>query len=166
MKNIKIIISKEALFDDIRSIAYTEGEIILSETGVERRELQDIVEDGNRGRVLRLLNMAYSECLEVLYPYTKKAVENDCSANSNIDDNIEEYVYSLSFDDDFSDTTHDILTRYIHEYMLGRALSEMISIVNPKQAAKWQEKCKETITNIKSRLNNRTRIVRRTPHPF
>lgn len=166
MKHISIIINRQALFDDISSLAYSEGEIIHTDSGDERRELQDIVEDGNVGRVLRLLNLAYSECLEALYPYCKTEVADDSKISSDIDDNVVGYLFNLSVPNDFSSTTHTIITRYIHECMVARVLFELISIVNPQSAAKWQMKYIESLKEVKSRLNNRTKIVRRKAHPF
>lgn len=62
---------KELLYD-IGNMAWVEGHILESENLELRHTVQDIVQDGNRDRVARILDKAHCIVTEALYPYTSR----------------------------------------------------------------------------------------------
>ena len=153
------------LLDDIRQYAYVEADIMDADDEHSRHQVFDIAEDGNIDRVTRVLNLAYSECVEALYPYSKTAVESTEERNDVLVQKLE-YVIQLLLPETFSKTTVNILTEYIHEYMICRVLSDWFSITKPDSKKNWEEKAEKAISKMRSAIQFRTKRVRRTLSPF
>ena len=57
--------------------SFVEGDIMQAEDEHARHQVFDIGQDGNVDRVTRILNLVHSECVEMLFPYTKEAVREE-----------------------------------------------------------------------------------------
>ena len=150
------------LMYDIKNYAYIEGNIMPDD---ERKyQVRDIDEDGNKHRVTRVLNLAYAECVEMLYPYTKTNI------NSAEKDNFLElpdiFRIEMIANCGFSQTTINILSLLIHEYMVNRVIADWLSINKPESQANWEFKLEETRYKIKSTISNRRGPVKRRLQPF
>ena len=159
-----LLFKREQLIYDIRNLAYVEGDIMPEDQQHERHTVQDIGEAGNIDRVTRVLNLAHSECVEWLYPFTKRRINNDC-----LDDRLrEKKVYSIymTVPKDFSQTTLNAIEELVHEYLVCSALADWLSIANPKKAAVWKEKMEDLKTSIKNKPRLRRGRLRLRKHPF
>ena len=159
-----LLFKREQLIYDIRNLAYVEGDIMPEDQQHERHTVQDIGEAGNIDRVTRVLNLAHSECVEWLYPFTKRRINNDC-----LDDRLrEKKVYSIymTVPKDFSQTTLNAIEELVHEYLVCSALADWLSIANPKKAAVWKEKMEDLKTSIKNKPRLRRGRLRIGKHPF
>ena len=159
-----LLFKREQLIYDIRNLAYVEGDIMPEDQQHERHTVQDIGEAGNIDRVTRVLNLAHSECVEWLYPFTKRRINNDC-----LDDRLrEKKVYSIymTVPKDFSQTTLNAIEELVHEYLVCSALADWLSIANPKKAAVWKEKMEDLKTSIKNKPRLRRGRLRISKHPF
>lgn len=152
------------LFYDIENYSFVEGDIMPVEDEHSRHQVLDIGQAGNEDRVTRMLNLAHSECIEMLYPYTKKEVTSE-----NLDDIMaapEEYVIHMSVPQSLSDTTFVLLTNLIHEYLVCRVLEDWMSITKPDSQANWRDKLESIKTKIQTSLVSRNGILRRKQSPF
>lgn len=150
------------LMYDIKNYAYIEGNIMPDD---ERKyQVRDIAEDGNKDRVTRVLNLAYAECVEMLYPYTKTNI------NSAEKDNILElpdiFKIDMIANSGFSQTTINMLSILIHEYMVNRVVADWLSINKPESQANWEFKLEETRYKIKSTIAHRQGMIKRRLQPF
>ena len=164
-KPVDLIFHVSELLYDIKNVAYVEGDIMVTDDDHQRHQVQDIGEDGNIDRVKRMLDLAYAECLEICYPYSKVDVCNYTQACDALQDR-DEYVMHLNVPSDFSQTTINLLVQGIHDYMVSRVLYDWMRITNANAAAHWKEQMELQNGSIQGTLNARTRRVRRTLNPF
>ena len=130
-----------------------------------KHQVFDIAQDGNVDRVTRMLNLAYSECVEMMYPYTKEPCNSEEEQNNELVEK-EEYVIRLLVSDDFSKSTVTLIANLVHEYMICRVLEDWMSITNPSSQSNWGAKLDNIQEQIRGHLNARCGRVRRTQTPF
>ncbi len=162
---VTLLFRRDALLYDISNYAYVEGDIMPIDSENARHQVIDIAEDGNIDRVTRVLNQSHAECVEFMYPYTK-----GLCCYGDFQDNIlyapSEYIIEMFVHRDFSETTINLLSKLIHEYMVCRALGDWLSITNPPAYEKWKNKADGIKNEIRIRLNARCGRMRRTQTPF
>ena len=164
-KIVSLKFSRDALLYDIKNYAFVEGDIMLAEEEHAKHQVFDIAEDGNIDRVTRVLDLAHSECVEFMYPYTKIECEDEelrCNELSETGT----YFIELLVPDDFSQSTVNFISKYVHEYMVSRVLSDWFSITKPSSKNNWEEKMNQAQEKIQVQLNARCKRVRRTQTPF
>lgn len=150
------------LMYDIKNYAYIEGNIMPDD---ERKyQVRDIDEDSNKYRVIRVLNLAYAECVEMLYPYTKTDI--NFAEKDNFLELPDVFRIEMIANCGFSQTTINILSLLIHEYMVNRVIADWLSINKPESQSNWEVKLEETRYKIKSTISNRRGPVKRRLQPF
>lgn len=167
-KRATLKLSREELLHDIANMAYVEGDLIDSGNEHAAHQVRDICEDGNRERVLRVVDMAVAKCRERLYPYTREDAQ-DGTELDNAPDEKEEYVISMLLPEDFSKTTLDYLNKLLHEYITCTALADWMGIANIENkasAAVWAAKSEEAQEQVMKIINLRRGRVRRTVSPI
>ena len=65
-KEAVLTFSREQLIYDIGNYAYVQAELMERDEGLRRKFVGDIVQTSNVDRVTRVLDMAYTECVEML----------------------------------------------------------------------------------------------------
>lgn len=155
---------RDQLLYDIRNYAYIEGHVMQTDNVHQQHMVQDVGEEGNVDRETRILDLAVSQCKEMLYPYTK----NSISRHALHDDLKEQDAYGivLSLPSDFSQTTVNLLERLIHEYIVDYAVADWMSITNPQKAETWSVKAADMEERIRTALVSRTGRIRRKPSVF
>lgn len=170
MRSVVIRLQKSALIYDIDNCSYVEGDIMEPSNENAKVQTFDIAQKGNIDRVTRMLNLAYSECVEMLYPYAKETIKGGgypiIASPLGISCPPEEYYINLSLPKNFSATTIKLLTNLIHEYLVCRVLSDWMSIVNPGSKANWEDKANKIKAKISASLVSRTGALRRKSNPF
>lgn len=164
-KRIELVFRRDALLYDIENYAFVEGDVMSVQTEHERHQVIDIGQDGNVDRVTRILDLAHAECVEFLYPYTKIPCDKLEQRYNTFTETPEYYILML-VPFDFSQSTVDLLSRLIHEYMVCRVLADWFSITNPSSKANWEEKIMYLKEQIQSRMHARCGRIRRTQTPF
>lgn len=161
---------RSELLYDVANYCYMEADVMDTEryNGHVQHHVSDITNEGNVDRVTRTLMLAFSGCVELLYPYTREPV----SASQEkivLDDTLkEDTVYKLKLDvpDDFSRTSAEYLVNLIHEYLVCTVIADYFLIVYPEMAAKYRQKADCMESGIREAKARRTRRVRRTMSPF
>ena len=164
-KTVTLTFKREEILYDCKNYAYVEGDTMKTQDEHDRHQVMDICEDGNIDRVTRVLDLAFADCVELCYPYSKVEVE-DVTA---LDDTLQErdaLVLSMLVPDDFSQTTVELLRRLIHELLVYKVMADWTSHTKPESEAKWANKAEEVEDKINSSLNYRVGRVRRTLAPF
>lgn len=155
---------REQLLYDVANLGYVEGDVMTEDAPHPRHQTQDIIQEGSVDRVTRVLDLAHADCVEALYNYTKRDVEE-----SDMDDTLsepEEYVIRLFLPKDFSQTTLNLIAKSVHEYLVACVMADWLSITNPPASAKWTERSKLLLDAIKNKMNHRNSITRRRMSPF
>lgn len=130
-----------------------------------RHPVIDVGQDGNIDRVRRMIDLAFAEVEDALFPYTKKQVETDFSLNDNLIEK-EEYRLDLSVPKEFSATTIKYLEHLIHEYIVSFVLSDWLAMTFPAARDKWELRKLEMLTTIRENLGGRMKKRRRRPSVF
>lgn len=164
-RTVFVGLRRDELLYDIRNVAWVEGDVLPTQDEHQRHQVQDIGEDGNVDRVTRTLDLAYSECVEMLFPYTKRPIEGEVGVDNSLDAR-EIYLIELSLPASYSVTTVTLVRKLCHEYMVARVLADWLGITNPQAAAKWAAKAEATEKEIDKVKNLRTKAFTRKTHPW
>lgn len=165
---VTIDLKRDELLYDIKNMAYTEGETLKNMGDEIKSRVQDICEEGNIDRVNRMLEMAHAECVELLYSYTKDAIEpitwqNDepkCAC-------CKVYSIEMRMPVAMSQTTVTLLRNCVHDYMVDYVLADWLGANHlDKNAAFWTARCEDMKEKISEAVNFRVVPVRRTQRPF
>ena len=165
-KPVTLTFKRSELLYDAANYSFVEGDIMKADDDHARHQVFDITEKGNIDRVTRVLNLAHTECVEMLFPYTKEEIADGQEALNNEMTAPEEYLIVLNLPAGFSFTTVRLLQNLIHEYLVCRVLADWMSITNPSSEDNWERKFNDLKTKIKTSLVSRTGKVRRKLTPF
>lgn len=164
-KHVTLRFGREELLYDIRNYCYVEGDIMERQDEHAKHQVFDVGEKGNIDRVTRVLDLAFSQCVDLCYPYTKKEVRA-CSGRDDELEETDEYVMTMRVPDGFSETTVTYMEKLIHELMVYKVMVDWMSITKPESKPAWQEKLDNTENEIRSVLNMRIKRTRRPMTPF
>lgn len=164
-KVVTLLFKREELLYDCKNGAFIEGDVMEVNTEHDRHQVFDICEDGNVDRVTRVLDLAFAQCVELCYPYSKVPVANETILDDTLEYR-EVYEMKLLVPTDFSYTTVELLRRLIHELLVYKVMADWMSLTKPSSKSNWQEKIENTEQEITSMLNARIGRVRRTLTPF
>lgn len=156
---------RSELLMDIKQAAFVEADIMKEGEGHAQHQTFDICEDGNIDRVTRVLSLAFSECVELLYPFTKDPVDVEEVRDDQLVED-QRYILTMHVPETFSKTTVDLLEKYIHEFLICRVLADWFSITKPEAAANWKKKAAEVEESIHDAKSIRTYRIRRKCSPF
>lgn len=165
-KAVTLVFKRKELLYDAENYSFVEADIVKAEDKHTRHQIFDIGQDGNVDRVTRVLNLAYSECMEMLYPYTKEEIPNEQEVLDDVLIAPEEYTMTLTLPIGFSLSTVKLLKHLIHEYMVCKVLADWMSITNPGSQISWENKVQNARIKIQTSLVSRTGKVRRKLKPF
>lgn len=167
-KKKKAILSfkRSELLYDIQNYAFVEGDITPTDNIHVQHQIFDIGEEGNIDRVTRILNLAYSECVEMLYPYSQKIIPDTQEPLNDILTEPEVYNITLVLPEEFSQTTLDILRHLIHEYLISKVLADWMGIINNNNRSYWEYKINELRLKIQSSVVARRGKITRKLQPF
>lgn len=166
MKSVTLTFKRPELLYDVENYSFVEGDIMRADDAHARHQVFDIGQDGNVDRVTRVLNLAHSECVEMLFPYTKEVVPDEQEALDNKLEEPKDYNIVLNLPEDFSLSTVNLLKNLIHEYLVCKVLADWMSITNPASQANWEGKIEEQKGKIRTSLMSRMGKVRRKLKPF
>ncbi len=156
---------REELLYDIRNYCFIEGDTMERDDEHAKHQVFDVGEKGNVDRVTRVLDLAFAQCVELCYPYSKKELKERSSRDDELEEE-EEYILRLRLPDGFSDTTVTLLEKLIHELLVYKVVKDWMSLTKPESKKAWEERIQEAEQEILSMLNARIGRVRRTQTPF
>lgn len=166
MRKVTLEFYREELEKDIAQIGYVNGDVTEAGAVHSKHQIQDIVEDGNRERVIRMLGLAHGEVLEMLYSATNSPVD-DGTTDDNVYEEPEKYVVNMTVPETFSLTTVKYLREAIHEYMICRALEDWMGIArDPGQVEIWAARRDQAQKNIMKAMAKRGGRLRLRLTPF
>ena len=165
-KSVTLTFKRPELLYDVENYSFVEGDIMETENEHAQHQVFDIGQSGNVDRVTRVLNLAHSECAEMLYPYSKEKLPDEHKEFNDILAAPETYDIVLSLPEDFSISTVRLLEHLIHEYLVYRVLADWMSITNPRSQSNWENKIESLKQKIQISLVSRIGKVRRKLKPF
>ena len=157
---------RSQLLYDIANCCYIEGDLLGREEFERARMIQDVAQAGNVDRVTRIIDLSVSQCVERMYPFTRRELMRDRSMRDDVLENEQEYWIGLRVPEDFSETTLDYLEKLIHEFIVCRAMEEWMSITNTGKREIWGEKARNMEAELLGSLKRRRGRVRRPCNPF
>lgn len=167
-KSVVLAFLREELLYDIAEYGFVEGDVMPVKDEHERHQVIDIAEDGNVNLVTRILNLAHSEVVELLYPYTKEEIE-DGERLDDVLEEPEEYQIEMAVPETVSRKSLLHLRNLIHEYMVSRVLHEWMgrtNSINPHSKLSWEERVEAIREKIRRTLKWRLKPIRLSMHPF
>ncbi len=168
IRTVSLVFKREQLLYDIGNYAFVEGDVMPAKEEHERHQVMDVTQEGNIDLATRILNLAHSEVVETLYPYTKEPVVDE----EVFDDELvepEKYVIDMNVPQTYSRTSVKYLRWLIHEYLVYRVLYEwmcLTNLANPLSKKNWEEKIVDIKTKMKSAIRWRGKPLRISQHPF
>lgn len=130
-----------------------------------RAPVIDVGQDGNIDRVRRVLDLAFAEVVEALFPYTSLDVIEGEHLNDDLIER-EGYDIELRVPLGFSRTTLSLLENLIHEYAVCCVLSDWLSMTNIAAHEKWELRKQSVLLSIRDNLGGRVGKRRRKPSVF
>lgn len=167
-RTVSLVFKRGQLLYDIGNYAFVEGDIMPTKDDHERHQVMDVTQEGNIDLVTRILNLAHSEVVETLYPYTKEPVVDEEVFNDELEE-LEEYVIDMTVPQTYSRTSVKFLCGLIHDYLVCRVLYEWMchtNLANPLSKKNWEEKIESIKTKMKSAIRWRSKPLRIRQHPF
>lgn len=164
-KSATITLLRSELLYDIGNSAYVTGELVGEENEHAHHLVTDVTQDGNIDRVTRMLDLAFADLEEKLYPYTKGDVEDGAEADDKMGET-EKYVLSLSLPETFSATTLRLVAKLAHEFLVCRVLNDWLGVTSPENAAVWAERSESVGERLRAALTSRSKAFRRKMKPF
>ena len=163
---VTLVFDRAELVYDAENYSFVEGDIMKTDDEHVRHQVFDIGQSGNIDRVTRVLNLAHTECVEMLFPYTKQELPDEAVALDNELAAPEAYGIEMRLPIGFSMTTVQLLKNLIHEYMVCRVVADWMSITNPSSRANWEEKFMTMKKKIQTCVMSRNGKVKRKLKPF
>lgn len=164
-KEATLCFEREALLYDIKNYCFIEGDTMERKDEHAKHQVYDVGESGNIDRVTRVLDLAFVQCVDLCFPYTKKELCHHVSRDNELEEE-DEYVMQLRLPDDFSETSVTYLSKLIHELMVYKVMADWMSITKPESKKNWQEKAEDAEQQVLSMLNARVGRVHRPLRPF
>lgn len=164
-KAVTLTFIRSELLFDVQSYAYVEADTMDEARVHSQHQTFDIAEDGNRELCSRIISLVLAKCTELLYPFSKKSVE-DTEVRTDQLAEPERYTIGLLVPDSFSKTTADYLEQLIHNLIVWRILANWLATTKPEAAAAWAKKADEVEGEILSAKSIRMKKVRRKISPF
>lgn len=165
-RSVRLIFKRTELIYDIENYSFVEGDIMGDDNEHATHQVFDIAQGGNADRVTRVLGLAFSECVEMLYPYSKETLGDEQETLDDILVAPEQYALTLSLPDTFSATTVRLLKDLIHEFLVCSVLADWMSITKPKAYENWKMKMETMRDKIRTCIVSRCSMVRRKLKPF
>lgn len=162
---VSLMFKRDELLHDISNNSWVQSEVSASDNVNAKQELKDIVQDGNLDRVLRVLQLAHQECIELLYAYTHTDIVGGEHLNDAFADP-ENYVIDMKVPTTFSRTSLEYLVHLVHEYLVCSVLSDWTGITMPENRQLWIERLEDIKEKIIATMNRRSGRVRRSQSPF
>lgn len=156
---------REVLYD-VSNMAWVQGDLIDSHDYDHVRHLvQDIIEDGNRDRVMRVMRLAFAEAEGMLQPWSKIRFSGSVYLDNEPEDE-DELVMLLSVPAKTDRGTIELILQLVHEWLVCRILQDWLSITWPEGAAVWAVKIEELREAIRNAKNRSQWITRRKLSPW
>ena len=159
---VAVVLEQEELMYDIRNYCYVEGDLLPEDSQHSRHLVQDVGEEGNVERVIRMLDLAHADIIERLYPFTERDIYNPV-----VDDRVRGkpvYGVVMNVPKSFSQTTLNLLGKLIHELMVCLTVADWMSITNPPKEETWKLKAENVIRRINEVKNSRRDRLRIRKH--
>lgn len=156
--------NREQLLYDIKNASYVQSHAMVGDNGHKEHLLADICEGGNSDIVTREIDRAIGEVREALYAYTKCEV-----VNSELDNALHEvpsYGVVLQLPKDFSQTTLNLMERYIHDYIVASVIYMWLNVTQIGDNGYWQARRDGDMVLLQRRVQHRSGKIRRKLQPF
>jgi len=142
MKKIQLTFYTEELLSDISTYCMASADAVAT-GGRDVHNTKDVLDDGNREVVQRIISRQLYECMHILYPFAKAPIRS-CYYDNDTKD-VEAYVIELDFPYERNETDVRMLQENIQSYIVYKCLSEWLALTLPEtgQWQMWESKAQE-----------------------
>lgn len=156
---------RDELLYDIRNAGYIVAHLLSDEEQHRKHLIEDIGEEGNVDRVIRMIELAWAEVTELLYRYTRVSV-HDMEMIDDCNQIREEYCVYMRADTDYSRTTLRLLKNWVHEYIVASVMADWLTVIWAEQGAVWQQKAQAAKDGILEACVTKTGASERPMYPI
>jgi len=160
-KTITVDINITAILSEVEVKAYMIAEKM--DDGEIKTEVEDIKSEKNKPMLYRSIQRAAATFIDSVYFATRSnsdvAKDNKLSQPTSIS-------IVLSLPADYSQTSLNALSEYIHDYLVCMCLFDFLYIFDDKEAQKWNDKAQYDISRIQHYASEDTPPLRRQPSVF
>ncbi len=168
-KHVSIILYRDQLTYEIAQMGYVEGDVMPADDEHDRHQVIDVIQDGNVDRVTRILDLAFAECVDILFPYTRQDVDEGFETDNWLEEE-DEYKIDLWVPKGMAENTILLVKKQVHEYMVCRVMADWMAtanVKNPNATQNWQAKLDAAREGIEAAMVRIGRYkVRRKLSPF
>lgn len=158
---VTLVFSVGEVLYDIANMAWVEGDVMDgTEYNHVRHLVQDIAEDGNRDRVMRVMKLAHAEAGELLYPWSREEVAVSTQLD-NVPTDEDVLVTRLSVPARTSMNTINLILRLIHEWMVCRVLEDWLGVTYAGGAPLWTARLEAIRGQIRDAKRRNDWVTRR-----
>lgn len=161
----RFVITRDALLYSIENNAYILGYPMSDDQQPSKHQLMDVGQEGNVDVVTRVLDLAYSECQNVLFPHIIQPDPTDDFGDDKLRE-VSEYEFALKLPAYFPPTSISYLKKLIHEFMVCRAMFVWLGLNNMPAKTEWEMRTEEVTKKMRETLVLRSKKIRRSLHPF
>lgn len=135
-----ITIYAHSIIDKIKDLAYIHAQSMTDVDDVKKAAYMDIAQDRNIERSKHMMELAISECVDMLSGMSKVT----CSfreAADNHDDGIRpKYIIRLSIPDNLPKSVIQSIGYQVEEYIIGRIMQDWSELTIPDVSQIWANK--------------------------
>lgn len=150
---------RDELIYDCENYTFVEGDIAHTDDAHDTHAIFDVAQDGNEDICTRMFALGHAECLEALYPFTKKPVVADMVLDDTLQ-TVDEYVIELDLPTDFSQTSLLLIKELVHKYLVLRVLAEWLGITKPQAATLYMEQLEQLRAKMRTAVQWRCKALR------
>lgn len=165
---MRIVLFRDELLYDIANISFVEGDIMDGQNVHSQHQTMDVIEHGNRDRIMRVVEKVFAATVEMLHPFTERVITiydaYDDIENRPLDK--DQFTMDLDLPSRFARSTLNLVAKLIHEYIVCSSVAEWLSITKPDAYERWEMKAQKARSEIKAALTARIGAIRRRQSPF
>ena len=167
MKQLQWTFKGNELLNDIEGIAYNEGYVMKDDADAAKHSIQDIMAEGNIELVIRSMDTAFANVLDLMHSYTATEVTTSANKDNTLVDaaKFDGYKVTVNVPDHFSTSTQEKAVMLIHDYLVKSGLAGYLNAISPQISVKYHEECNAIGEELAKTMNKRTRPVRIKQNP-
>lgn len=162
-----VVLSRTEMLDDIKNTNWIQSNATITEDGRKRSLVQEIDEDANRDRVVRVMDLAFGEVRAHLYKHLAEA--SDYNMTRSDDFRVRpDYVMRLQVPTKAKDMILEYVKDQTHEFILCRVLEDWLMLHGQtEQAGVWAAKAEDIKVKMEEAMGKaRVNIVQVVPMAF
>ncbi len=161
-----VLLSRNEIIDDLANVNYIQSNANMEDDSRKQSLVQEIGEDGNRDRVVRIMDLAFGEVKSGLYKHLADAHDEDVLRTDDFKI-VADYVMRLKVNLKSRDDMLEYIKNLTHEFIVARVLEDWLELHGrADEAGVWTKKAETALAKISDAVKSNVNIVQVKPLPF